>query len=230
MASEEKEQLKPDDHEDNVGFDNLPPEIEKLKLDVDNVTVDTTSQSTTRNNLIPDESHFINRTSDYDETNDDNVTNLSDTKNLPVSDSKYDNHVEDTVEHFFEAKANFDNVGSDGKMTTVADVDVCSESSDVGTRNSEQGGDSSSVDEHGSNTVRDNAEQTVDVDEEADGSGSSDTEGEYESADEGEEIQVDAEQLKNLEESLTDEEKEVHIDEIGLIDSNVRIKKKKKKR
>ena len=46
---------------------------------------------------------------------------------------------------------------------------------------------------------------------EGDGSDSSDTEGEYESADEGEEIQVDADQLKNLEESLTDEQKEVNI-------------------
>ena len=42
-----------------------------------------------------------------------------------------------------------------------------------------------------------------------DGSESSDTEAEYESADEGEEIQVDAEQLKDLEESLTEEQKEV---------------------
>lgn len=39
--------------------------------------------------------------------------------------------------------------------------------------------------------------------------GSSDTEGEYESADEGEEIQVDDDQLKKFEESLTDEQKEV---------------------
>ena len=43
-----------------------------------------------------------------------------------------------------------------------------------------------------------------------DGNESSDTEGEYESADEGEEIQVDADQLKNLEESLTEEQKEVN--------------------
>ena len=46
--------------------------------------------------------------------------------------------------------------------------------------------------------------------ESGDGSESSDTEGEYESADEGEEIQVDADQLKDLEESLTEEQKEVY--------------------
>ena len=49
------------------------------------------------------------------------------------------------------------------------------------------------------------------INEGGDGSDSSDTEGEYESADEGEEIQVDADQLKNLEESLTDEQKEVIV-------------------
>lgn len=160
------------------------------------------------------------------------------TDKILVNNDSSDNNVEDEKENFFEARANLDtdaatkvvtdktvkseNDSADNFITVAGESDKVTSSTentmtdrDDSSNNSEEFYTSENVnrgdiDRTVSNSIGENGENTHSGIR-AGESDSSGTDGEYESADEGEEIQVDADQLKNLEESLTDEQKEVNL-------------------
>ena len=268
MASEQLENLELGRNENAARIEQLPPEIERLKInsDSDEALVDAVDDSAEKG-IIPNKGQSESRTSKCDTNLNDNETiqtdlqNVIDKDNIALDDIKPVGHTEDTAEHFFEASANLDNLQSDSGLyrdisagtdthnlpeSSVEEHQVRGSSGISENRNSNVSSKSGDTSENFGNndhntgdetigsgfpvtvTVNDN-DQTVgdeviagdshisenigDNDEivkkAAEGSDSSDTEEEYESADEGEEIQLDAEQLKDLEESLTDEQKEV---------------------
>ena len=125
MASEQPENLELGRNENAARVEQLPPEIERLKINSgsDVVLVDTINDSAEKG-IIPNKGQCENRTSECDTNLNENETIQTDLQNVHVIDKDniaLDNikpvgHTEDTAEHFFEASANLDNLQSDRRL------------------------------------------------------------------------------------------------------------------
>ena len=120
MASEQLENLELGRNENAARIEELPPEIERLKINSgsNEALVDAVDDSAEKG-IIPKKGLCENRTSECDTNLNDNETiptdlqNVIDKDNIALDNIKPVGHTEDTAEHFFEASANFDDLQSD---------------------------------------------------------------------------------------------------------------------
>ena len=123
MASKQLENLELGRNENAARVEQLPPEIERLKINSgsEEALVDAKDDSAEKG-IIPNKGQCENRTSECDSNLNDNETiqtdlqNVIDKDNIALDNIKPVGHTEDTAEHFFEASANLDNLQSDSGL------------------------------------------------------------------------------------------------------------------